>query len=142
MSIQYWHRAKGGDTVLDICCGSGDLAFLLSEKVGVDGQVFFFPQSLISNVWNQTYCGSETECDQSQTGDLLAGAWFGFFEGTIVNCLITTAREVKCLLQEHRVSTGNSVAKWYWLKMSLVITTSWGSYICIDASQVAARWCT
>ncbi|XP_057541810.1 2-phytyl-1,4-beta-naphthoquinone methyltransferase, chloroplastic isoform X3 [Amaranthus tricolor] len=34
-----WSGAKGGDTVLDICCGSGDLAFLLSEKVGVDGQV-------------------------------------------------------------------------------------------------------
>ncbi|CAO2837982.1 unnamed protein product [Amaranthus hypochondriacus] len=34
-----WSGAKVGDNVLDICCGSGDLAFLLSEKVGVDGQV-------------------------------------------------------------------------------------------------------
>uniref|UniRef100_J3LZF4 2-phytyl-1,4-beta-naphthoquinone methyltransferase, chloroplastic n=1 Tax=Oryza brachyantha TaxID=4533 RepID=J3LZF4_ORYBR len=33
-----WSRAKRGDRVLDLCCGSGDLAFLLSEKVGLDGQ--------------------------------------------------------------------------------------------------------
>ncbi|KMS97399.1 hypothetical protein BVRB_6g155480 [Beta vulgaris subsp. vulgaris] len=34
-----WTGAKRGDSTLDICCGSGDLAFLLSEKVGLDGQV-------------------------------------------------------------------------------------------------------
>ncbi|KAL8550517.1 hypothetical protein ACS0TY_009080 [Phlomoides rotata] len=34
-----WSGAKEGDTVLDVCCGSGDLAFLLSEKVGVKGKV-------------------------------------------------------------------------------------------------------
>ncbi|XP_044458145.1 2-phytyl-1,4-beta-naphthoquinone methyltransferase, chloroplastic isoform X1 [Triticum aestivum] len=32
-------RAKRGDRVLDLCCGSGDLAFLLSQKVGLDGEV-------------------------------------------------------------------------------------------------------
>ncbi|CAL5068793.1 unnamed protein product [Urochloa decumbens] len=34
-----WSRAKKGDRVLDLCCGSGDLAFLLSQKVGLDGEV-------------------------------------------------------------------------------------------------------
>lgn len=34
-----WSGAKRGDCVLDLCCGSGDLAFLLSEKVGLDGKV-------------------------------------------------------------------------------------------------------
>ncbi|XP_051144813.1 2-phytyl-1,4-beta-naphthoquinone methyltransferase, chloroplastic-like isoform X1 [Andrographis paniculata] len=34
-----WTGAKEGDTVLDVCCGSGDLAFLLSERVGVNGKV-------------------------------------------------------------------------------------------------------
>ncbi|CAN1852942.1 2-phytyl-1,4-beta-naphthoquinone methyltransferase, chloroplastic [Linum perenne] len=34
-----WTAAKTGDSVLDICCGSGDLAFLLSEKVGSSGKV-------------------------------------------------------------------------------------------------------
>lgn len=38
MSVS-WSGAKEGDTVLDVCCGSGDLAFLLSEKVGVNGKV-------------------------------------------------------------------------------------------------------
>lgn len=32
-------RVKMGDCALDLCCGSGDLAFLLSEKVGSNGQV-------------------------------------------------------------------------------------------------------
>ncbi|KAG8366089.1 hypothetical protein BUALT_Bualt17G0039600 [Buddleja alternifolia] len=35
-----WKRwAKEGDKVLDVCCGSGDLSFLLSEKVGINGKV-------------------------------------------------------------------------------------------------------
>nr|POE99871.1 2-phytyl-1,4-beta-naphthoquinone methyltransferase, chloroplastic [Quercus suber] len=32
-------EAKMGDCALDLCCGSGDLAFLLSEKVGSNGKV-------------------------------------------------------------------------------------------------------
>jgi len=35
--VQY--SAKLGDSVLDICCGSGDVAFLLAEKVGPQGKV-------------------------------------------------------------------------------------------------------
>nr|XP_043638092.1 2-phytyl-1,4-beta-naphthoquinone methyltransferase, chloroplastic [Erigeron canadensis] len=34
-----WSGAKEGSNVLDLCCGSGDLAFLLSQKVGLKGQV-------------------------------------------------------------------------------------------------------
>ncbi|CAL0314077.1 unnamed protein product [Lupinus luteus] len=34
-----WTGAKVGDRVLDVCCGSGDLSFLLSEKVGSGGKV-------------------------------------------------------------------------------------------------------
>ncbi|KAF4395543.1 hypothetical protein G4B88_011007 [Cannabis sativa] len=37
-----WSGAKLGDCVLDLCCGSGDLAFLLSEKVGFSGKVASF----------------------------------------------------------------------------------------------------
>ena len=32
-------RAKMGDCALDLCCGSGDLALLLLEKVGSNGKV-------------------------------------------------------------------------------------------------------
>lgn len=34
-----WSRAKPKDKVLDICCGSGDLSFILAEVVGHNGQV-------------------------------------------------------------------------------------------------------
>ncbi|XP_009607426.1 2-phytyl-1,4-beta-naphthoquinone methyltransferase, chloroplastic isoform X1 [Nicotiana tabacum] len=33
-----WTGAKDGDNVLDVCCGSGDLTFLLSERVGPYGK--------------------------------------------------------------------------------------------------------
>nr|AMK47995.1 putative 2-phytyl-beta-naphthoquinone [Lupinus angustifolius] len=39
LKIKYHKRVKMGDRVLDVCCGSGDLSFLLSEKVGSDGKV-------------------------------------------------------------------------------------------------------
>ncbi|MDX2229850.1 MAG: bifunctional demethylmenaquinone methyltransferase/2-methoxy-6-polyprenyl-1,4-benzoquinol methylase UbiE [Leptolyngbyaceae cyanobacterium bins.349] len=34
-----WSGAKPGDTCLDVCCGSGDLAQLLAARVGRTGQV-------------------------------------------------------------------------------------------------------
>eukprot|EP00262_Sarcandra_glabra_P021086 TRINITY_DN8701_c0_g1_i1.p1 TRINITY_DN8701_c0_g1~~TRINITY_DN8701_c0_g1_i1.p1 ORF type:complete len:267 (-),score=33.35 TRINITY_DN8701_c0_g1_i1:222-962(-) len=34
-----WSGAEKGNWVLDLCCGSGDLAFILSEKVGSTGKV-------------------------------------------------------------------------------------------------------
>ncbi|KAJ7515040.1 hypothetical protein O6H91_23G069200 [Diphasiastrum complanatum] len=34
-----WSRAAEGDTVLDVCCGSGDIALLLAHRVGVNGKV-------------------------------------------------------------------------------------------------------
>ncbi|XWS22625.1 hypothetical protein CRYUN_Cryun29cG0052200 [Craigia yunnanensis] len=37
-----WSRAKTGDSVLDLSCGSGDLTFLMSEKVGSYGKVTGF----------------------------------------------------------------------------------------------------
>jgi demethylphylloquinol methyltransferase len=34
-----WSGATIGNTCLDVCCGSGDLAFLLAERVGMKGYV-------------------------------------------------------------------------------------------------------
>lgn len=45
-----WSQASRGDTCLDVCCGSGDLTILLSQKVGVSGEVFgldFSPKQLM-----------------------------------------------------------------------------------------------
>lgn len=35
-----WSAAQPGHTVLDVCCGSGDLAQMLAQQVQPDGQVF------------------------------------------------------------------------------------------------------
>ncbi len=35
-----WSGAKPGHSCLDLCCGSGDLAQMLAEKVGPTGQVY------------------------------------------------------------------------------------------------------
>ncbi|MDJ0797459.1 MAG: bifunctional demethylmenaquinone methyltransferase/2-methoxy-6-polyprenyl-1,4-benzoquinol methylase UbiE [Calothrix sp. MO_167.B12] len=35
-----WSGAKPGDICLDLCCGSGDLAFQLAQRVGKTGQVY------------------------------------------------------------------------------------------------------
>ena len=35
-----WSGAKSGDVCLDLCCGSGDIAQMLAEKVGKTGQVY------------------------------------------------------------------------------------------------------
>ncbi|MEM9538836.1 MAG: bifunctional demethylmenaquinone methyltransferase/2-methoxy-6-polyprenyl-1,4-benzoquinol methylase UbiE [Cyanobacteria bacterium P01_E01_bin.42] len=33
-----WANPQPGDRALDVCCGSGDLAFLLAERLGKEGQ--------------------------------------------------------------------------------------------------------
>lgn len=35
-----WSGVKSGDTCLDLCCGSGDIAQILAEKSGRSGQVY------------------------------------------------------------------------------------------------------
>lgn len=34
-----WSAANPGDTCLDLCCGSGDLAFRMARRVGISGKV-------------------------------------------------------------------------------------------------------
>jgi demethylmenaquinone methyltransferase/2-methoxy-6-polyprenyl-1,4-benzoquinol methylase len=34
-----WSEPQLGDTALDVCCGSGDLALMLAKQVGVNGRV-------------------------------------------------------------------------------------------------------
>jgi len=46
-----WSEAKPGDTCLDLCCGSGDLALRLARRVGKWGKVYgvdFSPNLLLS----------------------------------------------------------------------------------------------
>ncbi|MGD1913056.1 MAG: bifunctional demethylmenaquinone methyltransferase/2-methoxy-6-polyprenyl-1,4-benzoquinol methylase UbiE [Rivularia sp. (in: cyanobacteria)] len=44
-----WSEAKTGDTCLDLCCGSGDLAFRMARRIGISGKVYaidFSPELL------------------------------------------------------------------------------------------------
>ncbi|KAL2926191.1 2-phytyl-1 4-beta-naphthoquinone methyltransferase chloroplastic [Bienertia sinuspersici] len=70
-----WSGAKRGNSVLDICCGSGDLAFLLSEKVGLDGQVigldFSSDQLLIASSRQQKRSSSCYKNIEWKEGDAL-----------------------------------------------------------------------
>lgn len=70
-----WSRAKSGDEVLDICCGSGDLAFLLSDKVGPEGKVVgldFAPQQLAVAAQRQRDSLKASKMDMRwQEGDAL-----------------------------------------------------------------------
>eukprot|EP00249_Psilotum_nudum_P012884 c24026_g1_i1 orf=379-1080(-) len=61
-----WSGAKEGDCVLDVCCGSGDLAILLGEKVGVQGKVIgldFSEEQLLVAVQRQK--DSPVACHQT-----------------------------------------------------------------------------
>ncbi|MED6160611.1 hypothetical protein PIB30_052981 [Stylosanthes scabra] len=75
MLLLPFRTAKVGDHVLDICCGSGDLSFLLSQKVGPDGKVtgidFSKEQLLIaSSKQSSKNCFSNIEWVQGDALDL------------------------------------------------------------------------
>lgn len=59
-----WSEAKSGDSALDICCGSGDLAFLLAKTVGKTGKVtgldFACEQLAIAHQRQQVKCPQAT----------------------------------------------------------------------------------
>ena len=42
-----WAEAEPSDAALDVCCGSGDLAFVLAEAVGPSGMVSQFKLRLL-----------------------------------------------------------------------------------------------
>ncbi|XP_022733415.1 2-phytyl-1,4-beta-naphthoquinone methyltransferase, chloroplastic-like isoform X3 [Durio zibethinus] len=53
--------AKTEDSVLDLCCGTGDLTFLMSEKVGSYGKVtgFDFSKEQLSIASSRHYLFSK-----------------------------------------------------------------------------------
>jgi demethylphylloquinol methyltransferase len=50
-----WAEPKKGDRTLDICCGSGDVAALLSDRVGPDGTVIGldFAEEMLDFAWQR-----------------------------------------------------------------------------------------
>lgn len=51
-----WCGASTGQTVLDVCCGSGDLAFRLAEAVGPTGEVMFSQSCKHNRPWPHVFC--------------------------------------------------------------------------------------
>lgn len=60
-----WSGAKPGQTVLDVCCGSGDIAFLLAQAVGPTGQVLS-----VNVLWNEAPGGNNLALDAHVFGYL------------------------------------------------------------------------
>lgn len=61
MAVQ-WSRAAPGGRALDICCGSGDLAFMLARAVGPSGAVMGldFAQNMLDYAQQRQYKGPAT----------------------------------------------------------------------------------
>ena len=89
-----WIDPQPGQVVLDLCCGTGDLAFLLAERVGQTGQVYGvdFAQDILeeaakrsSQIISQGYPKPKITPPIWQQGDALALP-FGdhFFDGATV----------------------------------------------------------
>ncbi|KAL3835589.1 hypothetical protein ACJIZ3_010325 [Penstemon smallii] len=104
-----WTGAKEGDTVLDVCCGSGDLAFLLSEKVGINGKVIALDFSK-----EQLQVAASRQCERSRAcykniewveGDAidLPFSFSSFDAATIGYGLRNVLNRKKALEEMHRV---------------------------------------
>lgn len=68
-----WSEAKPGDTVLDVCCGSGDLARILARQVGKTGKVYGvdFACAQLDVARQKTIPSSQTAPIDWQEGDAL-----------------------------------------------------------------------
>lgn len=127
--LGFWDSAKTGDNVLDVCCGSGDLSFLLSEQVGSQGKVSLLWQSFISlnplvetempYIKTRVFFSSELCILHILVYSIItfwfifSGSWFSgdrswFLQEPTVNGFISARLSFKGLLQEYRVSIGKS----------------------------------
>ncbi len=59
-----WCQASAGQQTLDVCCGSGDLAFRLAEAVGPSGQVYRFSSSHHTGMTGMTSCQEMASCQE------------------------------------------------------------------------------
>jgi demethylmenaquinone methyltransferase/2-methoxy-6-polyprenyl-1,4-benzoquinol methylase len=69
-----WSGAKPGDRLLDVCCGSGDLAFQAAKTVGVHGRVvgLDFCPDLLAIAAQRQRAGSGHSVLEWRQGDALA----------------------------------------------------------------------
>ncbi|PPS40722.1 bifunctional demethylmenaquinone methyltransferase/2-methoxy-6-polyprenyl-1,4-benzoquinol methylase UbiE [Chroococcidiopsis sp. TS-821] len=100
-----WSGAQAGDTCLDLCCGSGDLALRLSRVVGTTGHVYgvdFSPQLLaIAQQRSQRHSTSITWIE----ADVLALPFAdNFFDAATMGYGLRNVVDIpRCLQELHRV---------------------------------------
>jgi demethylphylloquinol methyltransferase len=108
-----WSGAKPGDTCLDLCCGSGDLAQLLARQVSTIGTVIgadFAPAQLanaaakIADVYPQLDCINWVEADALNlpfADDYFDAATMGYGLRNVTDIS-------RCLAELHRVLKPNT----------------------------------
>jgi demethylmenaquinone methyltransferase/2-methoxy-6-polyprenyl-1,4-benzoquinol methylase len=102
-----WSAAQTGDTCLDLCCGSGDLALSLARRAGTTGKVYGvdFSPNLLANAKER----SQTHYPQFGISWIEADVLHlpfedNQFDAATMGYGLRNVRDIRCSLQElHRV---------------------------------------
>jgi demethylphylloquinol methyltransferase len=110
-----WINPQPGQTVLDLCCGSGDLAIMLARRVAPSGQVFGVDfacaQLAIAAQKLATYPHLQN-CVVWQEGDALALQFADrTFDGATMSYGLRNVVDIpQCLTELHRVLKPGAIA--------------------------------
>jgi len=109
-----WANPQAGDTALDLCCGSGDLAFLLAKYVGKQGKVVgadFSSQQLAIARQRQQEKGLPTPIEWVEAEALNLPFSDNRFDcATIGYGLRNVTKISRCLKEVYRVLKPNAIA--------------------------------
>jgi demethylphylloquinol methyltransferase len=96
-----WTQTNPGDRVLDLCCGTGDLAFLLSRRVGITGKVYGLDFS--ANQIAQARKRDKQRAIRWMVGDALALPFpENYFDGVIQSFGLRNVVDISACLREIR----------------------------------------
>lgn len=96
-----WTQTIPGDRVLDLCCGTGDLAFLLARRVGTTGKVYGLDFSVPQLA--QAQKRDRTRAIRWMVGDALALPFpENYFDGVIQSFGLRNVVDISACLREIR----------------------------------------
>lgn len=96
-----WVQSTPGDRVLDLCCGTGDLAFLLTRRVGTAGKVYGLDFS--ANQIAQAQKRDKIRAIRWLVGDALALPFpENYFDGVIQSFGLRNVVDISACLSEIR----------------------------------------
>ncbi len=138
-----WSNAAPGDTCLDLCCGSGDLALRLAKTVGKTGQVFGvdFSPGLLAQARQRPGAEAISWVEADALNLPFPEAYFDACTmgyglrnvGDIPRCLQQLHRVLKpgakaAILDFHRPSnpTTAQMQQWYLDHIVVPLATAWG----------------